>query len=177
MDDTRLVFRDGHIIEVVNPADRPDVPLHLRHEVPFIGCLAGAHWHPIIEETFTIRCGRMRFRIDRTEHQVGPGDNIHIAARQTHEFWSLTDDVVVDHVISPPGHHREMFETWHALDAAGRTNSHGVPRNPLDLARLWYLQDGYVAGLPVTLQRAILTPLARIAGRTVRPGRSTTPNN
>jgi hypothetical protein len=60
-----------------------------------------------------------------------------------------------------------MFELWHRLDLAGKTNRHGVPKDPLALGLLWELQDGYLAGVPVCLQRVFfggLSRLARMAG-------------
>ncbi|WP_306359432.1 hypothetical protein [Nocardia sp. CC227C] len=81
-----------------------------------------------------------------------------------HEFWNETADTEIDHEIRPPLRHRAMFELWHALDAAGKTTAaNRVPRDPLALALLWDYQDGYLAGIPPRLQRAVLGGLARLA--------------
>ncbi|MEE3852356.1 cupin domain-containing protein [Gordonia sp. LSe1-13] len=167
MDGKTLTFRDGHSVQILGTLidDDGTQHLHLRHEIPRPGRLAGPHWHPELAETFTVTSGRLRFRVDRRTVVVGPGETVTVHPRQVHEFWCVDPDSAIDHVITPPGRHREMFETWHHLDAAGRTNRHGVPRNPLDLALLWDLQDGYLAGVPVPLQRAILPRLARLARR------------
>lgn len=58
-----------------------------------------------------------------------------------------------------------MFELWHRLDRDGETVGPGVPRNPLWLAVLWELQDGYVAGVPPAAQRLVFGGLARVARR------------
>jgi hypothetical protein len=63
----------------------------------------------------------------------------------------------------PPGHHRQKFELWHRLDLAGKTQRHGVPKDPLALGMLWELQDGYLAGVPVSIQKAFFGGLARLA--------------
>ena len=63
----------------------------------------------------------------------------------------------------PPGHHRQMFELWHRLDLAGKTQRHCVPKDPLALGMLWELQDGYLAGMPVSMQKAYFGGLARLA--------------
>ncbi|WAC55948.1 cupin domain-containing protein [Gordonia sp. SL306] len=169
MDGNTLTFRDGHVIEVIGTtSDGDDAVLVLRHEIPTPGRMAGPHWHPNLTESFHVRRGRMRFRVDKNDVELGPDDELTIRPRQVHEFWTLDHDVEVEHVIRPPAHHREMFETWHRLDAAGRTNRYGIPRNPLDLATLWELQDGYLAGIPAWLQRLVFPPLARLARRTGR---------
>ncbi|MYR05125.1 cupin domain-containing protein [Gordonia sp. SID5947] len=166
MDGKILTFRDGHVIEIVGTfADGDHDVLELRHEIPSPGRMAGPHWHPDLTEVFRVRRGRMRFRVDRNVTELGPDDELTIRPGHVHEFWTLGRDVEVEHAISPPAHHREMFETWHRLDAEYRTNRFGVPRNPLDLATLWELQDGYLAGIPAWLQRLVFPPLARLARR------------
>ncbi|MGK8465673.1 hypothetical protein [Nocardia cyriacigeorgica] len=59
-----------------------------------------------------------------------------------------------------------MFQLWSSLDTAGKTTAAGVPRNPLALALLWDLQDGYLAGIPAPGQRVLLGGLARLARTT-----------
>lgn len=56
-----------------------------------------------------------------------------------------------------------MFELWHRLDVDGKTTPSGMPRNPLDVALLWELQDGYLAKIPAALQRVVFGGLARLA--------------
>jgi hypothetical protein len=56
-----------------------------------------------------------------------------------------------------------MFELWHRLDLAGKTNRHGVPKDPLALGLLWELQGDYLAGVPASLQRVVFGGLARVA--------------
>ncbi|WP_328392250.1 hypothetical protein [Nocardia sp. NBC_00416] len=91
---------------------------------------------------------------------------MHAPARAVHEFWNESPDTVLDHEIRPLLRHLDMFTLWSALDGAGATTRSGIPRNPLALALLWNLQDGYLAGIPAWLQRAILGSLAAIARRT-----------
>ncbi|WP_406237945.1 hypothetical protein [Nocardia sp. NBC_01009] len=58
-----------------------------------------------------------------------------------------------------------MFLLWHNLHAAGRSTRTRVARDPLAPALLWDYQDGYPAGIPARLQRAVLGGLAAIAKR------------
>jgi hypothetical protein len=119
----------------------------------------------VLTEEFTVQRGRMLFRLGSKQQHVGPGETVTVPPRTVHAFHSEEPDLILDHVVSPPLRHRQMFEYWHALDADGRTSPSGVPRHPLDLAVLWQLQDGYLAGPPAWLQRLLLRPLARWAHR------------
>ncbi|MGI5220202.1 cupin domain-containing protein [Nocardia sp. CA-290969] len=160
-------FRNGHRVTLVDQGTDERGPyLRLRHEIPEPGRQAGPHWHPVLSEEWTVRRGALRFRIDGREILAEPGDTVAAPARAVHEFRNEATDTVVDHEIRPPLRHWQMFTLWSALDEAGATTGSRLPRNPLALALLWELQDGYLAGLPVWLQRATLGSLAAIARRT-----------
>jgi mannose-6-phosphate isomerase-like protein (cupin superfamily) len=162
-----LTFRDGHRVTLMARGVDDDGPyLRLQHLLPVPKRQAGPHWHPEIAESWTIRSGRLRFRIDGREVIADPGDTVTAAPRAVHEFWSELPDTVVDHEIRPPRRHWQMFQLWSALDNAGKTTGAGVPRNPVAVAMLWELQDGYLAGIPAPVQRAVLGTLARLARRT-----------
>jgi mannose-6-phosphate isomerase-like protein (cupin superfamily) len=159
-----LVFRDGRRVTFVAEGSDEEGPfLRIEHRLPRPARQAGPHWHPLLIERWTVRRGRLRFRIDGRELVLGPGESTSAGARQVHEFSTLTADVVLDHEVRPPLQHRRMFELWHALDTAGATTRSGLPRNPLALALLWQAQDGYLAGVPAWLQHAIFGGLARLS--------------
>lgn len=167
MPDRVISFRSGHRVTVLAEGTDAHGPyLRLRHELPTPARQAGPHWHPVIGESWTVRHGALEFRVDGHEVTAGPGDTVHAAARTVHRFRSVVPDTVLDHEIRPPLRHLEMFALWSALDRAGATTRSGIPRNPLALALLWELQDGYLAGIPSWLQRATLGSLAAIARRT-----------
>ncbi|NKX90771.1 cupin domain-containing protein [Nocardia coubleae] len=164
---TVLTFRNGHRVTLVDRgADEHGAYLRLEHELPRTGRQAGPHWHPEISETWTIRSGRVRFRIDGADVVAGPGDTVTAPPRAVHEFWNEAEGTVMDHVIRPPLRHWEMFEFWSGLDNANKTTEQRLPRNPLALALLWEYQDGYLAGPPALLQRWVFGGLAALARRT-----------
>ncbi|WP_280267641.1 cupin domain-containing protein [Nocardia wallacei] len=164
---TTLTFRNGHRVTLAEEgADEHGEYLRLEHHLPTPGREAGPHWHPVLAESWTVREGRLRFRIDGTEVTAAQGDSVSAPAGTVHEFWTEAPGTVVDHEIRPPLRHWQMFRLWQALDAAGKTTRAGVPRNPLALALLWEYQDGYLAGIPAWLQRLTLGGLARLARRT-----------
>jgi mannose-6-phosphate isomerase-like protein (cupin superfamily) len=160
-----LVHRDGHRVALLEEGtdERGDY-LVIEHVWTRPGPMAGPHWHPVLTETFRVQEGRMRFRVDGKEFVLGPGGGVTVRPGEVHRFWNEGEGrlKVIDEV-RPPGHHREMFELWHRLDLAGKTNRQGVPVNPLALALLWELQDGYLAGVPASLQRLVFGGLARLA--------------
>ena len=167
--DGALVHGDGHWVAFLEEGtdERGDY-LVIEHVWTRPGMMAGPHWHPVLTESFRVLEGRMRFRVDGTEFFLGPGERITIRPGEVHRFWNTGEGRLrVVHEVRPPGHHRRMFELWHWLDLAGKTNRHGVPKDPLALGLLWELQDGYLALVPASLQRVFfggLSRLARMAG-------------
>ncbi|QIS09996.1 cupin domain-containing protein [Nocardia arthritidis] len=161
-----LTFRDGHrVTKIAEGVDEHGPYLRLRHLLPTPKRRAGAHWHPVLTERWTVRRGRMKFRIDGSDIVAGEGDSVSAPARVVHEFWSAAPDTILDHEIRPPLRHWEMFRLWQALDVAGRTTRSGIPRNPFELALLWERQDGYLAGVPAWAQRLLFGGLAALARR------------
>ncbi|MBF6216028.1 cupin domain-containing protein [Nocardia puris] len=166
MTSSALTFRNGHRVTLVDQsADDRGPYLRLSHVLPEPGRQAGPHWHPVITESWTVRQGRLRFRIEGEETVANPGDTVTAPPRAVHEFWNESPDTVMDHEIRPPAQHWEMFRLWQRLDVDGRTTRGRVPRNPLALALLWELQDGYIAGVPAAVQRIVFGGLAATARR------------
>ncbi|WP_227983019.1 cupin domain-containing protein [Nocardia spumae] len=161
-----LTFRNGHqVTHLTDGIDEHGPYLLLRHHLPVPGRQAGPHWHPDIAEQWTVRRGKLEFRVGGRTVVAREGDTLAAPARTVHAFASVAPETVIDHEIRPPARHWEMFRFWHALDAAGRTTHSGIPRNPLALALLWDYQDGYLAGVPALPQRALLGPLAALGRR------------
>jgi mannose-6-phosphate isomerase-like protein (cupin superfamily) len=163
--DGELVHRDGHRVAFLEEGmDGRGEYLVIEHVWTRPGMMAGPHWHPVLQETFSVREGRMRFRVDEREFELDPGERVTVRPGEVHRFWNEGEGrLTAIHEVRPPGHHREMFELWHRLDLAGKTNRHGGPKDPLALGLLWELQDGYLAGAPALLQRLVLGSLARLA--------------
>ena len=167
MDDgTVLTFAGGasSLTVVARGVDEQGAFLHLRYRSSRTGRLAGPHWHPGITERFTVVTGRLGVRVDGVRRSLGPGESAEIARRQVHEHRCEAAELVMDHVVRPPGHHQEMFEVLAALDRTGRL-VRGVPLDPLALGLLWRFQDGYLAGLPPRLQELVFGGLDRLARR------------
>lgn len=164
-----LVHRDGHRVRFLDvDPDEDGARLLIEHVWTQPGTMAGPHWHPVLTECFTVREGAMRFRVDGRDLVLRAGEHVTVEPGQVHQFRNDGGRLVVLHEVRPPGRHRAMFAMWHHLDQQGRTFGPGIPRDPLWLALLWELQEGYLAGPPLALQRLVLGGLARLARRVHR---------
>jgi quercetin dioxygenase-like cupin family protein len=125
------------------------------------------HLHRGQQESFEVLHGQVTVQAGREEHTLGPGDRIAVSPATPHTWWNSGDhEAVLLAEFRPPGHARSFFETFCGMAAEGRCNAQGSPPflQIAASARWW---DMYLAGPPVTLQRALFTtlsPLARLRG-------------
>jgi mannose-6-phosphate isomerase-like protein (cupin superfamily) len=157
----RITFRttaaetDGELVAI-------DLALTPGGRVP-----GGLHVHPLQEERFEVRKGRMRFRIRREKVFAGPGDVVVVPAGVPHHFANAGDEEALVRVeVRPALEMERLFETAVALAQEGRTMSNGVPK-PLELALFTreFENEVRAAFPPVWLQRLSLAPLAWLAKR------------
>jgi quercetin dioxygenase-like cupin family protein len=126
------------------------------------GAVPMPHVHPIQTERFEITHGRMRFRVGLRTRIAEPGDVIEVPPGVMHSFANAGDEEARLRIEVRPALDMEaMFGEVIAMAQAGRMGKRGLPRNPLDLARLARTYDR-VAHAPlvsVTVQRMLLAPL------------------
>lgn len=142
------------------------------------------HVHPIQTERFEVLNGTVRFRIGRRSILASAGEVVEIAPGIVHGFSNPGPDQVRMRVdVTPALQMEEMLREIVALAEAGRLTRRGMPRNPVELARIARTYDN-VAHAPlvsVRLQRALLAPLtfasrnSRAARGELRPPRSALP--
>ena len=92
------------------------------------GAVAGEHIHPIIEEWFTVKSGRVRFRIDGRESIAQIDRRLHVPAGIAHDWWNAGEDeahIVVE--VSPAERFEEMITNLFGLARDGKTNPKGMP--------------------------------------------------
>ncbi|PYI53411.1 cupin domain-containing protein [Paenibacillus flagellatus] len=160
-----LTFADGNAVTLQHyGTDREGEYLRLEHAIVRPGAMNGPHSHPILQETFSIVEGNMRFLIDGKTIVAGPGESVRIEPEQVHQAWKEGAPLLrVMHEVRPPGLHWSMFKLLHKLEAEGKLNAKGIPSNPLWLGLLWKTMDGYIEGPPRWMQRIALGGLAKIA--------------
>lgn len=140
------------LLEVRVPPDMIRPPLHL---------------HRGQQESFEILRGQVTVQAGREQRILSPGGRLTVAPATPHTWWNSGDDkAVMLAEFRPPGQALSFFQTFCGLASEGRCNAHGSPPflQIAASARWW---DMYLAGPPVTLQRALfaaLGPLARIRG-------------
>ena len=142
------------------------------------------HFHPTWTETFDILRGRARYRLDREEHEAGPGEQVVLPPRVSHLHpWSASDEELhVRHTaVADPSDLRGLTASLQAiltifvLAGQGRVNRRGAP-TLLQLAVLAKstMPATYVPGLPPSMQRVLISVLAalgHVAGyRVTYPG-------
>lgn len=164
---TSLVHPDGRRVTFLQHGrDERGEFLILEHRMQQQGALNGPHWHPELEESFTVKEGRMKFVVDGQERIVEAGGMLTVHPRQVHQFSNISDHgLVAEHEIRPPGQHWKMFVLIHKLECAGKLNKQGIPRNPLWLGVAWACIDGYLAGPPRFIQKVVLGGLAKLADK------------
>lgn len=160
-----LIHLDGRTVTLIDSGtDDHGQYLLVEHVIIQQGAMNGPHWHPVLQEKFTVKEGRMRFVIDGRETIVEQGGCITIHPNETHQFWNVSDNrLIALHEVRPPGQHWKMFEFIHKLECEGKLNKKGVPLNPLWLGVAWKCIDGYIVGPPRIVQTVFLGGLARLA--------------
>lgn len=129
------------------------------------GAVVGEHVHPLIEEWFTVRRGKVGFRIDGREEIPDPGERLHVPPGVAHDWWNAGDEeahVVVD--ISPGERFEEMVANLFDLARDGKTNDKGMP-NPLQAAVFAREFEDvlYFTKPPRAVQKLLFGALAAIA--------------
>lgn len=125
------------------------------------------HVHPIQTERFEILEGTVRFRVGRRSFTAESGAVVEVAPGVVHGFGNPGPGPARMCVeVSPALEMEEMLREVVALAEAGRLTRRGLPRNPLDLARLARDYDlvAHAPFLPIRMQRLLLAPLT-FAGR------------
>jgi quercetin dioxygenase-like cupin family protein len=132
------------------------------------GAVPIPHVHPIQTERFEVLEGRMRFRVGLRKLMAGPGDVVEVAPGVAHSFANAGDvEARLRVEVRPALAMEEMFAEVIAMAQAGRMTRRGLPRNPLDLARLarTYDREAHAPFLSVGVQRLLLAPLLLAARR------------
>jgi mannose-6-phosphate isomerase-like protein (cupin superfamily) len=133
------------------------------------GAVVGEHIHHKFEERFTVKEGRIAFRLDGEESIAGPGEVVEIPRGHWHDWWNAGDEVAVARVqVSDGLRFVQMIETLFGLARDGHTNAKGMP-DPLQLAMFaTEFRDVLTLRRPPDFVQAalfgLLRPIARARG-------------
>jgi mannose-6-phosphate isomerase-like protein (cupin superfamily) len=78
----------------------------VRSVAPPGGALPGPHWHPVVEQTFSVEEGMVRFRVDGRELVLGAGESVTVRPGQVYEFENAGEGrLVIVEEDRPPERH------------------------------------------------------------------------
>lgn len=130
------------------------------------GAVPIAHVHPAQTERFAVVSGRMRFRVGGRRIDAGPGEIVEVAPGVAHSFANAgAEEACLRVEVRPALAMENMFADVVALAQAGRMTRRGLPRSPLQLAKLaiTYDREAHAPIIGRRLQRLLLAPLAALA--------------
>ncbi|HEX6753646.1 MAG TPA: cupin domain-containing protein [Solirubrobacterales bacterium] len=156
-------------ILVKTPWEGEDPSLEADLHVQPGGAVVGEHVHRHFDERFTVKEGRIGFRLNGAESVAGPGDVVEIPRGSWHDWWNAGEGVGVARVeVSDGARFLQMIETLFGLARDGHTDEKGMP-DPLQLAMFaTEFRDVLVLRRPPaavqSLAFGILRPIARARG-------------
>ena len=132
------------------------------------------HYHPVVQERFTVVEGEVTFTVDGEKHVRRAGETIVAEPGMRHAFEN-TGDVEAHMTVDaePALDLQRNLEEGAALARQGTYTRHGVPRSPRKLLRAVEFMDRFRETTVITaptlppprLQPALLGPLARLERR------------
>jgi quercetin dioxygenase-like cupin family protein len=141
------------------------VDLHVRPG----GAVVGEHYHPAVEEKFTVVRGRLNYKLAGEEGVAVPGDALLVPAGRTHQWWNASaEEVVVRIEVRPAARFEACILNLFGLAQDGKVDAKGKP-HLLQLAVLAREFDDVIrfTGPPrwaQVLLFGLLAPLARLLG-------------
>ena len=130
-------------------ADAPTMPMHV---------------HPHQEERITVIKGSVRSRSGKRDRVLSPGDSVVTPPGEAHTIAPAKDeDVELLAELRPALAYASFIERTFELDRAGHVNAKGRS-NPLRMATTGAREaEFFLAGVPLSIQRALLTAMERLA--------------
>jgi mannose-6-phosphate isomerase-like protein (cupin superfamily) len=133
------------------------------------GAVLGAHYHPTIDERFTVLQGKIGYMFGDSKGVLQAGDAKDLPRGIAHDWWNAGEEearVIVE--VRPADRFEQMTTTLFSLAQEGKTNAKGVP-HPLQMAVIAQEFQDVVVFLnpPPSVQRlvfGVLAPLGRLFG-------------
>lgn len=133
------------------------------------GAVLGAHYHPTIDERFTVLQGKIGFMRGDEKGVLQKGESADLPRGVPHDWWNASEEearVIVE--VRPAARFEQMVTTLFNLAKEGKTDKKGVP-NPLQMAVIAKEFADVVVFMspPIWIQRTIfaaLAPIGRLLG-------------
>jgi quercetin dioxygenase-like cupin family protein len=133
------------------------------------GRVTGEHYHPSLEETFTVLHGKVGMKLNGKTFIAPLNERVVIPVNAVHDWWNAGEEEAhVEVEIKPGDRFYEMASTLFGFARDGKTNKKGLP-NLLQLIMFGKeFEDVIVFSKPprlvFNLMYLLLSPLARALG-------------
>lgn len=124
------------------------------------------HKHDQYRETFTVVSGTLEVTIQKEKFTLTAGQSATVELNQNHRFTNSSNEAVTFQVeLTPACDFESAVRIHYGLMDDGYTDEKGNPINSAHLAVILYLQNTWIAGVPIGIQRSIAKFLIRRANR------------
>lgn len=142
--------------ETISFLDSADESLLIEVTLPAGAAGPPLHYHDRFTEEFTVIEGELAVTIQGTESTLTGGDSRFVPLKQAHTFNNRSNAPVRFRVKLAPGDGFEQSVRIHyGLMDDGLTDNKGTPKNILHTLYILHLQNTFVAGMPLWLQRGL----------------------
>jgi mannose-6-phosphate isomerase-like protein (cupin superfamily) len=87
-----------------------------------------AHYHPDQDEHFELLEGRLKLKVEREEHELGPGAKVDIPRETPHQMWNPFDHPArASWQTRPALRTEDWFRAIDRLHREGRVGKNGMP--------------------------------------------------
>lgn len=92
------------------------------------GAVMGEHWHPAMDERFTVLRGRVGFRLGGQKRIAELGSEIHAPPGVRHDWWNAgNEEALVRVEFRPADRFEAMILNFFGLAQDGKTDARGLP--------------------------------------------------
>ena len=120
------------------------------------------HVHDEFEEAFEVISGQLTVTLGKEQHVLQPGDARFVTLHTPHTFTNNHDEPVVFRVrLTPPSQFEQSVRIHYGLIRDGLVDAKGNPKNLTHTALILSMQNTFVVGIPLWLQRNLFTWLVK----------------
>lgn len=131
--------------------------LHIEVSLPAFGQGPPLHVHTEFEEVFEVIAGQLEVQVNKTKQVLYEGEKLVAPIGTAHTFNNPHDKPVTFRVkLTPPSQFEQSVLIHYGLMDDGLTDEKGNPKSMSHLALILYLQNTWVAGIPVWLQKIVI---------------------
>ncbi len=124
------------------------------------------HYHLTFKERFEVRAGRLHVDIDGESLILNAGVTTEAPIGSAHRFYNSSDEPVMFLMeIRPARQFEQGIRVAYGLARDDKTTRRSIPKNIWHAALVFDISETYLRSIPVMLQKAIFSTLARIARR------------